>query len=168
MATKDGRTQIWYANGNGNVEGYTETVGDIAETIIGTYNEHFGTDIQLWTPETKSLQVGDPIPNWNAYEKIEMPLPNFLKTEIGGGGYIFGEIVDNNFNLSGVPSENKCDIIQDGIKVAISYNLTAYILSVLTPRLESAGYNFNTIQIVSSQYEIGDEIPNWNKFTLIV
>ena len=112
--------------------------------------------------------MGDPIPNWNAYEKIEMPLPNFLKTEIGGGGYIFGEIVDNNFNLSGVPSENKCDIIQDGIKVAISYNLTAYIHSVLTPRLESAGYNFNTIQIVSSQYEIGDEIPNWNKFTLIV
>lgn len=73
MATKDGRSQIWYADGNGSVDGYTETVDNIVETIIGAYNEHFGTEINIWTPETKTLQVGGTVPNWNAYEKIMLP-----------------------------------------------------------------------------------------------
>lgn len=74
MASKDGRAQIWYADGSGNVTGYTESVGEIAGTIIEAYNEHFGTDIAIWTPETKSLQMGGSVPNWDAYEKIEIIL----------------------------------------------------------------------------------------------
>ena len=116
MATKDGRTQIWYADGNGNVEGYTETVGNIAETIIGAYNEHFGTDIQLWTPETKTLQVGGTVPNWNAYEKILIQLEDgFYKYDLTnghGGAFACMEVNHGNVGVyaSSLESGNNINV----------------------------------------------------------
>ena len=94
MATKDGRSQIWYADGNGNVAGYTESVDDIAGTIIDTYNEHFGTDISIWTPETINLQMGDTVPNWNAYEKIEITETTYVKYYISQQNIFLAGYID--------------------------------------------------------------------------
>lgn len=78
MGTKDGYSQIWYADANGIVTGYTPNADNIPNVIIDAYNEHFGTDIAIWTPETITLQVGDTVPNWNAYEKILLSLAEGL------------------------------------------------------------------------------------------
>ena len=94
MATKDGRAQIWYADGSGNVTGYTESVDDIAGTIIDAYNEHFGTGIQIWTPETITLQVGGTVPNWDAYEKIEKEQIEFVKYLISVSSHYMAGYID--------------------------------------------------------------------------
>lgn len=168
MATRDGLAQIWYAGTNGVVTGHTPNADNVASAIIDAYNAHFGTDIQIWTPETKTLQVGDTVPNWNAYEKIELQASNFIKTVYGDDAYIFGEINGNNLNLSGAPGAHTCDIIENGIKTEMTGSLTSWITYVLTPRLENAGYNFDTIEIVQSKYEIGDAIPSWDNFTIVI
>lgn len=168
MATKDGRTQIWYADGNGNVEGYTETVDDIAETIIGTYNEHFGTDIQLWTPETETLQVGGTVPNWSAYEKIEMPqsgvkiiMPNATED------YCFGSIEGTTFKLV-VNNAGRYYIVKaSGIILAVGDGSTGFAEQYVKPKLIENGYEVDTIETETIQYEIGDTIPNWESYTIV-
>lgn len=71
LATENGFAKIWYADENGVITGHTEH-GAMVWQIINAYNEHFGTNIENWAPEKVTLQVGDTVSNWNAYEKITM------------------------------------------------------------------------------------------------
>lgn len=166
MATKDGRTQIWYADGNGNVEGYTETVGDIAETIISTYNEHFGTDIQLWTPETKTLQVGGTIPDWNAYEKIETTI--FIKALFAGNKYTFGYLtIDKIFHWQMLQQNSAKYASIEGI---VENNAIApadsYWQQVLLPQLQQKWNVESYEEVEDSSLSPGTAVPNWQIYEI--
>lgn len=165
MATKDGRTQIWYADGNGNVEGYTETVGDIAETIISTYNEHFGTDIQLWTPETKSLQVGGTVPNWNAYEKIGFILWAYEFTQ---NMFVAGEIQKDILFI--YTPLNKTDkwIFDTAGKVSTYAPFgEPYLQNTINAVNEHFGTSFVDINDLAINLTGGEELPSWEEYEKI-
>lgn len=167
MATKDGRSQIWYADGNGNVEGYTETVDNIAETIIGTYNEHFGTDIQLWTPETKTLQVGGTVPNWNAYEKIEFSQIVFVKYFIEySSHYMAGHIDYDNMILKIWSQANEQALVQFdtagkwvGGGGQPQWN-TDFLNAVIAKGINVVSAEFEDIPNMQPQ----DTIENWSEY----
>lgn len=167
MATKDGRSQIWYADGNGNVEGYTETIDDVIETIIGTYNEHFGTDIQIWTPETETLQVGDTVPNWYAYEKIEIPAQKIAVKIPGGGntGLMCGTLSNKVFDM--LTNGNGC-LVASVNGIVQNYNgpgvgASDYIIGLLS------NYNLEATEVVQTivDYEVGAAIPNWQNYEIV-
>jgi len=103
VATKDGLAQIWYADANGVITGNTPNADNVASAIIDGYNEHFGTDIKIWTPETITLQVGDTVPNWNAYEKIVFPQKTLIAVKISEESPFanFGYIENNKFYWAG-------------------------------------------------------------------
>lgn len=166
MATKDGRTQIWYADGNGNVEGYTETVGDIAETIIGAYNEHFGTDIQLWTPETKNLQVGGTVPNWNAYEKIYAPVPEILliKNKVGEQ-YILARYSEKTLEIAcGVGTSTLIVVDNQGVVVTVEGPPFDNMKNNFEGLVEHAGYDVETTSIWEVSINVGDTMENWDSY----
>lgn len=94
MATKDGLAQIWYADANGVITGNTPNADNVASAIIDGYNEHFGTVIQIWTPETITLQMGDTVPNWNAYEKIEIAETTYVKYYISQQNIFLAGYID--------------------------------------------------------------------------
>lgn len=95
VATSGIDSQIWYADGNGVIAGSTESVDEITDTLIGTYNEHFGTKILHLTPDTELFKVGDTVHNWNAYEKIGMHYA--VKDKNSTGNYYFGYIENQKF-----------------------------------------------------------------------
>lgn len=168
MATKDGRAQIWYADGSGNVAGYTESVGDIAGTIIDTYNEHFGTDISIWTPETKTLQVGGTVPNWNAYEKIGIILIA-IRTAAGQVTCEPGYIQNNIIHMFGKSAEEKILVVlvENGLVVAESgwsQTIENFLFQSVRTIYENVSDN---IVIDDSPYNINDNIENWNSFEII-
>lgn len=167
MATKDGRSQIWYADGNGNVEGYTETVDDIIETIIETYNEHFGTDIQLWTPETKTLQVGGTVPNWNAYEKIEMSSRKVaLDIQPHQPVYIFGTIENAVLYMDVDESERSWLAQNDGTIVSDrgpGISAKSYLMGLFNEQ----GITLTDIVANRVQYEDWQTIPDWSQYEKI-
>lgn len=170
MATKDGRTQIWYADGNGNVAGYTETIGDIVDTIISVYNEHFGTDIGLWTPETKTLQVGGTVPNWNAYEKIGLP-KTYIAVSVGGGDSpcAFGELGQNNEVIFQSKDENTPWVAsRAGVIVGEATGWPGVFTYVWKPKIDAALGIDSTASIVISSLVQGDEVPNWDSYQIIV
>lgn len=167
MASKDGRSQIWYADGNGNVEGYTETVDDIVDTIISTYNEHFGTDIQIWTPETKTLQVGGAVPNWDAYEKIEMQINGWFKTLVSGTVYTYGKVENNVLILYGKNNGDDTGVLwlpvvsEEG-KI-LYFSLDQSFKDVFSQRIGKITQS----SVIVSSLNIGDDVQNWNEMTLV-
>ena len=168
MATRDGRVQIWYADGNGNVAGYTESVGDIAGTIIDAYNEHFGTDIAIWTPETKTLRVGDSVPNWNAYEKIEMQQVSYYKFDISNGmeqAFVAMEVVNGNVNVY-------CANIDDSDNL-MGYNNSGQWISssirktFLDEIAAIAQHQFDNYKGIERIVKAQGNIPDWNDYSLL-
>ena len=165
MATKDGRAHIWYADGNGNVAGFTETVDNIAGTIIGAYNEHFGTDIQIWTPETKNLQVGDTVPNWNAYEKIKMPPIIYAKiTPQGSSLWTIGKILGNTFKILCQNDEGAWQVTNDGKINGVFAHPDDLMTYMWAPKLQKAGYEISAFEIELIAYNVGDTIEKWEDF----
>lgn len=164
MATKDGRAQIWYADGSGNVTGYTESVGEIASTIIDAYNEHFGTDIALWTPETKTLQVGDTVPNWNAYEKIEL---QNIKVKFNDG--TFGEIRGSKFYIATSNGTNLIIAIRESGVVATLTGaaVTDQMKTNYVNGLRYYGYNVDETIAETLSLSVGDEIEGWDEYVLV-
>lgn len=163
VATKDGLAQIWYADANGVITGNTPNADNVASAIIDDYNEHFGTDIQIWTPETITLQVGGTVPNWNAFEKMSS-----VRYAIAYSGdlSVFGVVENTTFKVS-CNGENFYLI--DGITGEI-YSQQYYgsdFINMLISKLNAAGVNVSTVERNSVSYEIGSTVPDWYLYKLI-
>ncbi len=164
MATKDGLAQIWYADSNGNVTGYTENAGEYAGTIIDAYNEHFGTDISIWTPETETLQVGDTVPNWSAYEKITLDI---LNVKFNGG--FFGQKVGDKLYIATSNGSNQIIVdMQSGLVGTLSGPVLddqkkTYYLN----NMRETGHEVSEVISETLSLSVGDEIEGWNEYILI-
>lgn len=168
MATKDGRAQIWYADGSGNVTGYTESVDDIAGTIIDAYNEHFGTDIDIWTPETITLQVGDTVPNWDAYEKILLPAKIFVAASLGNNGYSVGYIQGNKYVFYSDALQNTYVMSMQGRIIANSISVEWSWINRVKPALINHSFENVTEYLTEAKlYEVGDIVENIGEYQFI-
>lgn len=168
MATKDGRSQIWYADGNGNVAGYTESVDDIAGTIIDTYNEHFGTDISIWTPETKTLQVGDTVTNWNAYEKIYGEFGIKIASKFKIDTIVFVGWLDNEiYHYYAIDEDTAYGVLTSEGRIVTTIKVIDSIPQELMEHMNSAGYNVSNIEPDVKQFEMNTIVPKWNDYIVI-
>lgn len=165
MATRDGLAQIWYADANGVITGYTPTADNVASAIIDAYNEHFGTNINIWTPETKTLQVGGTVPNWNAYEKIELPNRFLWKyREMGGEGSVFGK-VENDILICYAKSQGDVLIAdENGLIISDTHVGGEFFEFMIKPRLNNLGITYTTISYDTSTYSENDNVKNWNDY----
>ena len=159
--------QIWYADGNGNVAGYTESVGDIAGTIIDAYNEHFGTDIAIWTPETKTLQVGGTVPNWNAYEKIMLPKTLFAY-EANPNNLIVGEFEGGTLRIQTSGNNNVVWLSSETGVIIGSMPLSATTLEKILQEVnEKFGTSFEGWSQLPTVYEVNDTVSDWASYNIL-
>ena len=160
MATKDGLAQIWYADANGVITGNTPTADNVASAIIDAYNEHFGTDIQIWTPETKTLQVGDSLPNWNAYEKILLPIVTNVKFK-GSSNYYIGKIEQSKCYIYGDGDTKFAVVDAKGYYRALGNDVQGLFRDLIKPALVREGYDVNSYEDIILDLPLNSEVPNF-------
>lgn len=168
MATRDGLAQIWYADANGVVTGYTPNVDNVASAIIDAYNEHFGTDIGIWTPETKTLQVGGTVPNWDAYEKILIQLEDGLyKLDLTGGSsqaFACMQVQNGNIGVYASSLESGSNInVYNANGTFNAANGAENILALVT-QICNRYPNFVS---VSKLVKDNSNLENWSEYTLL-
>lgn len=167
MATKDGLAQIWYADANGVITGNTPTADNVASAIIDGYNEHFGTDIKIWTPETITLQVGDTVPNWNAYEKIELERQK-IAIEVGPNVWIIGDFLNGMYRTWTNPGENaSISVHQDGVVYGNQGVPAAAGVGYFNQYLSKIGLEATSVEDYYISMPIGTSVPGWNEYEKI-
>ena len=167
MATRDGLAQIWYADANGVITGYTPTADNVASAIIDAYNEHFGTNINIWTPETKTLQVGGTVPNWNAYEKIEIPLQYYAVTTVGSNHFAAGYLVEKVWHVYYTQHNTACCIDDTGLIFAELESADVLIKNMLLPKMRNNGIEVESYVQDVVDWNVGETIPNVEQYTFI-
>lgn len=167
MATEDDFAHIWYADGNGNITGYVVNGGDIASTIIDAYNEHFGTDISIWTPEKKTLQVGDTVPNWNAYEKIEMQIPYYAVTTGGLNTFAAGFMDGYVWHVYFYANNNALRINNTGLITGELQSADSLIQGFMLPKMRNNGIEVQSYVQEVIDWSVGETIPNVEQYTFI-
>lgn len=167
MATKDGLAQIWYADANGVITGNTPNADNVASAIIDGYNEHYGTDIGIWTPETISLQVGGTVPNWPAYEKIIIPPMVKFKYYLPNGTYCAGYTQGEKAYVNVNAEQTMFNMDIDG-KIRSVYGTPENVLVLLQqPLYRQFGVLYAEILGFEPGWSIGETVEDWNSYILI-
>ncbi len=95
------------------------------EKILQAVNEKYGTSFEGWSQIPTAYEVGDTVPNWSAYEKIELPTP---------------PIPIGNYLVYDIDRGSLFEIAEDGIYVYAQSNERAYLI-------QTDGQVLDTIQI---------------------
>lgn len=168
VATKDGLAQILYADADGVITDYTPTADNVASAIIDAYNEHFGTDINIWTPETKSLQLGDTVPNWNAYEKILLPAKEYFRFNASGSSaYLTGFVQGENAFLNTNSNNSVWGVNPEGSVLGAGGPISTFSAQAKRLLLNEYGKEFDVINAFVENWKQGQTVPNWESYTLI-
>ena len=158
--------KIWYADDSGVIAGTTESVDEVVNTIIDTYNEHFGTEISHLTTEALLFKVGDKVYNWDAYEKIELQIKK-IAAKFGESAelyyFIVGTLNGENFEI--ITNGNKsCIVASNGIIDSFE-GPPASASNYLIGKLQSVGITATSISEKVVTWKVGSTIPDWSEYT---
>lgn len=159
--------KIWYADESGVIAGTTESVDEVVNTIIDTFNEHFGTDISHLSTETVLFNVGDKVYNWNAYEKINGLWGSFaVSTRQDNTTYFI--CVINGHEAVFQTKNNQMPFVSPEGKITV-FGPTVQGVGQWCVEKITAQYGGSIISIESeeTQLNVGDEISGWNNYTKI-
>lgn len=163
--TDDGSSDIWVCDEDGVVvDNISYSIG-VRAPILEQINEHFGTSFTGWSDNEIGLRIGGTIPNWDAYEKIEM---SHFDIAVGiGNVYMFGHADGQEYTYSakenggGFPA-NANGIIQVGELTNPQSELYESFIQMVKTKLSD--YNITTVKWESKTYQIGDQIENWESY----
>lgn len=159
--------QIWYADGNGVIAGSTESVDEVTDNIIDTYNEHFGTKISNLTPETELFKVGDTVHNWNAYEKIETTI--YIKAKNSQSTFAFGFLSNDGVFHWQMFSESIAKLANaEGVIQSITIQQAqGYWENVLKAKLQTRWDVQSYVVEIDATLNPGATIPNWQNYEIV-
>lgn len=138
------------------------------EKILQAVNEKYGTSFEGWSQFPTVYEVGDTVPDWNAYEKIEMPKSFLWKMKMAGAPFnIFGKIQNNVLYCYG-PSIERAFVVNDAGNIGGSESVTEiYITNNVKPKLDALGISYTSIAYDTSTYSVNDNVENWDEYTLL-
>ena len=138
------------------------------EKILQAVNEKYGTSFEGWSQLPTAYEVGGTVPNWDAYEKIEMPTPpipigNYLVYDIDRG--VLFSITEEGVSVYAQSNEQAYLIQTDG-QVVSTITITSgtsssfkYYLDRLNEELGTS-YTFDILQRIIIPSLIGQNIIN--------
>lgn len=168
IQTRGNSNTVWLSSGAGVINGTMTLSVTPLEKILQAVNEKYGTSFEGWSQLPTAYEVGDTIPNWDAYEKIILPEIK-IKMNMPGSTTLFamGLIKGNLFSLIGNSNNELYKVKDSGEIDSTSSSAENFAESYCKPRLISAGYGIEETQIQEESYNIGDYVSNWDEYLLI-
>lgn len=136
------------------------------EKILQAVNVKYGTSFEGWSQLPTAYEVGDTVPNWNAYEKIRM---NNMKVavDVGYGGYVLGLVNNGIFTMCVVQNGNAIIINQDG-RIAIAQASAQVMFEDYAKNVfVEQGFQINGVQSEVVEVSQGDIFPNYQDYLFI-
>lgn len=166
--TDDGSSALWVLDGNGVVvDNISYSIADRA-TILAQINEHYGTSFTGWSDNEIGLRIGDTVPNWNAYEKIQMPLEDGLYKfdYTGGRGTIFACMEVHNGNVDVYASS-----LESGDNINVYNPDGNYIagngIGAVLENISQTCSRYPNFVSVSRFVKDNSNLENWSEYTLL-
>lgn len=137
------------------------------EKILQAVNEKYGTSFEGWSQLPTVYEVGDTVPNWNAYEKIELPEPQGQKIAVKMDiRYIAGTLLNGLYLCLATNSNSWAGISNDGV-VAGTYPKVSDVELDLKSKLSAAGYTNVNVQMNETFVASGDILSDWSDYEKI-
>lgn len=170
--TDDGSSALWVCDGNGVVVDNISIYGAERAPILEQINEHYGTSFTGWSDNEIGLRFGDSIPDWNAYEKIMLPMSKFY-TEYDTNKYIFGQILTygndrvGDINIKGNGKMWLCDINGVILEEESTENVTEELRQTMVSKVNAAGGNVVGFTQSVKTYEPGTTLEQWQSYVRV-
>lgn len=164
--TDVGSSALWVLDNDGVVVDNISIYGAERAPILEQINEHYGTSFTGWSDNEIGLRFGDSLPNWNAYEKIEMAQPFLWKWQLDGAQVsIFGKV--ENSVLSCYASSLEKGLVANSVGLIVgSYDVDESLFTYrIKPKLVNLGVTYTSIAYDTSTYSVNDNVENWDDFT---
>lgn len=162
--TDDGSSALWVLDDDGVVIDNISIYGAERAPILAQINEHYGTSFTGWSDNEIGLRFGDPLPNWNAYEKI---LLDILNVKFNSG--FFGQKVGDKLYIATSNGSNQIIVdVQGGFVGSLEGPVldetakTQYFY-----RMRSAGFEIQETLAETLSLQVGDYVEGWSEMTLV-
>lgn len=165
--TDDGSSALWVCDENGVVvDNISYSIGDRAP-ILEQINEHYGTSFTGWSDNEIGLRLGDTVPNWNAYEKIEMQIPYYAVTTGGENTFAAGYMDGNVWHVYFYANNNALRINNTGLITGELAYADSLIQGLLLPKMRNNGIEVQSYVQEVIDWDVGETIPNVGQYTFI-
>lgn len=166
--TDDGSSALWVLDDNGVVvDNISYSIADRAQ-ILAQINEHYGTSFTGWSDNEIALSYGNTLPNWDAYEKIEMPEQFLWKFKIPwSSNTAFGKVVNGILICYAKSLGTALVANDDGLITGTNVADENWLATFIKPKLDELGISYTGIDYDTSTYNIDDTVQNWNEYTLL-
>ena len=166
--TDDGSSALWVLDDDGVVVDNISIYGAERTPILAQINEYYGTSFTRWSDNEIGLRFGDSLPNWNAYEKIEMPTPFLWKMFMPNGTVLaFGKVENNILICYSYTIENIAICNESGLVIGATHVDENFFTSIVKPKLDEFGISYTSIAYDTSTYRLDDNVENWDEYTLL-
>ena len=136
--------------------------------VIDAINAKYGTNFtHLTMQKVTGIAIGDDCPNWNGYEKIEIPKHRVAAKMPSGAeaSFLVGEIENSTFK---VYAKSSGSIISDNSGLIVAVNgPAAYAAQYIIGIFAQYGVTIDTVEDVMVDWEINTYIPNWSQFEIL-
>lgn len=166
--TDDGSSALWVLDGNGVViDNISYSIGDRAP-ILAQINEHYGTSFTGWSDNEIGLRIGETLPNWDAYEKINGEFGVKIASKFSGDTIVFiGWLYDNIYHYYAVDEDTAYGVLASEGRIVTPIEVKDSIPNLLLEHMSGAGYNVTAIQPDIVPLEYNTIVPNWNDYLII-
>ena len=136
------------------------------EKILQALNEKYGTSFEGWSQLPTVYEVGDTVPNWNAYEKIEMQSQKIAvksKETAVGDLFIIGTLSGEDFEII-TNGNQSCVVRSNGVSEGY-LGPPASAFDYIKGLLQGVGLTATSISEEVVSWEPGSTVPDWSEYT---
>lgn len=168
IQTRGNSTTVWLCSDIGVIDGTMTMSAPTLEKILQAVNEKYGTSFEGWSQLPTAYEVGDTVPNWDAYEKILILLKDgFYKFDTSSGQRMFyaAMIVQNGV------VELYASSLESGNNICVYGSLGNFVRAGgnenIIPQIQEICRMYPNFVSVSKYVKDNSNLENWDDYSLL-